>query len=185
MRELGEDAEPLHRACGQLAGELALDLIVGVGRLGRTFAEAARLPESQTLAADGPDQAAALLEGVLRSGDLVLFKASRAVGLDAALLRLQVRRWGRTLRRRRRLMLGDLLFSLADQISVFNVFGYVSVRTAMAAATAIVLSLGFGPLVISRLSRLRVGETDPLRRSGASAQGRHADDGRGPDRREP
>ena len=55
-------------------------------------------------------------------------------------------------------MLGDLLFSLADEISAFNVFRYVSVRTAMAAVTAIVLSLGFGPFVISRLSRLRVGE---------------------------
>lgn len=55
-------------------------------------------------------------------------------------------------------MLGDLLFSLADEISAFNVFRYVSVRTAAAAATAIVLSLGLGPFVISRLSRLRVGE---------------------------
>ena len=88
MRELGEDAEPLHRACGQLAGLLPLDLIVGVGPLGRTFAEAAA-PGSNTLAADGPDEAAALLEAILRSGDLVLFKASRAVGLDAALRRLQ------------------------------------------------------------------------------------------------
>ena len=55
-------------------------------------------------------------------------------------------------------MLGELLYSLADQISAFNVFRYVSVRTAAAAATAIVLSLGLGPLVIARLSRLRVGE---------------------------
>ena len=90
MRELGEDAGPLHRACGELAATLPLDLIVGVGPLGRTFAEAAA-PGSNTLAADDPDEAAALLEGVLRSGDLVLFKASRAVGLDAALRRLQVR----------------------------------------------------------------------------------------------
>lgn len=89
MRELGEDAEPLHRACGQLAGELALDLIVGVGPLGRTFAEAAA-PGSNALAADGPDEAARLLEAILRAGDLVLFKASRAVGLDAALRRLEV-----------------------------------------------------------------------------------------------
>ena len=93
MRELGEDAEPLHRACGQFAGTLPLDLIVGVGPLGRTFAEAAA-PGSDTLAADDPDEAAALLEGVLRSGDLVLFKASRAVGLDAALRRLQARGGG-------------------------------------------------------------------------------------------
>lgn len=91
MRELGADAGPLHRDCGQLAGALALDLVVGVGPLGRTFAEAAA-PGSDTLAADDPDEAAALLEGVLRPGDLVLFKASRAVGLDAALRRLEVRR---------------------------------------------------------------------------------------------
>ena len=88
--ELGEDAGPLHRACGELAATLPLDLIVGVGPLGRTFAEAAA-PGSNTLAADDPDEAAALLEGVLRPGDLVLFKASRAVGLEAALRRLQVR----------------------------------------------------------------------------------------------
>ena len=55
-------------------------------------------------------------------------------------------------------MLGDLLFSLSDEISAFNVFRYVSVRTAAAAATAIVLSLGLGPFVISRLARLRVRE---------------------------
>lgn len=89
MRELGEDAEALHRACGQLAGTLPLDLIVGVGPLGRTFAEAAA-PGPDTLAADDPDEAASLLEDVLRPGDLVLFKASRAVGLDAALRRLRV-----------------------------------------------------------------------------------------------
>ena len=90
MRELGEDAEPLHRSCGRLAGELPLDLIVGVGPLGRTFAEAAG-PGSNALAADDPDEAAAMLEPILRPDDLVLFKASRAVGLDAALRRLEAR----------------------------------------------------------------------------------------------
>lgn len=55
-------------------------------------------------------------------------------------------------------MLGDLLYSLADEISVFNVFRYVSVRTAAATITAIVLSLGLGPVVIARLQRLGVGE---------------------------
>ena len=89
MRELGEDAEPLHRACGRLAGELPLDLIVGVGALGRTLAEAAAALGAETAVAADPEEAAALLEGVLRPGDLVLFKASRAVGLDAALRRLE------------------------------------------------------------------------------------------------
>ena len=55
-------------------------------------------------------------------------------------------------------MLGELLYSFAEDLSVFNVFRYVSVRTAAAAVTSVVLSLGLGPLVISRLERLRVGE---------------------------
>ena len=88
MRELGADAAPLHRDCGRLAGELPLDLIVGVGPLGRTFAEAAATVGSETAVAADPDEAAALLEGALRPDDVVLFKASRAVGLDAALRRL-------------------------------------------------------------------------------------------------
>ena len=89
MLELGEDAEAMHRACGELANELRLDLVVGVGPLGRVLAEAADALGSSTLAAEDPDEAAELLEGALREGDLVLFKASRAVGLDASLRRLE------------------------------------------------------------------------------------------------
>jgi UDP-N-acetylmuramoyl-tripeptide--D-alanyl-D-alanine ligase len=89
MRELGDDAEPLHRGCGRLAGALPLDLIVGVGPLGRAFAEAAAALGSNAVAAADPDEAATVLEVELVPGDLVLFKASRAVGLDAALRRLE------------------------------------------------------------------------------------------------
>ena len=89
MRELGEDAEGLHRACGRLANALRLDLVVGVGPLGRTLAAAAGALGTDTLAAEDPQEAAALLAGALREGDLVLFKASRAVGLDASLRLLE------------------------------------------------------------------------------------------------
>ena len=89
MRELGEDAEGLHRACGRLANALRLDLVVGVGPLGRTLAAAAGALGTDTLAAENPQEAAALLAGALREGDLVLFKASRAVGLDASLRLLE------------------------------------------------------------------------------------------------
>ncbi len=89
MLELGDDAEPMHRACGRLAGELHFDLIVGVGPLGRTLVEEAASLGSDTLAADDPEEAAALVAGVLQPGDLVLFKASRAVGLDRSLRRLE------------------------------------------------------------------------------------------------
>lgn len=40
----------------------------------------------------------------------------------------------------------------------FNVFRYITFRAAMAAATALLLSALFGPLVIKRLSRFKVGE---------------------------
>lgn len=91
MLELGADAERLHRECGTLANELPLDLVVGVGPLGRVLAETAAALGSSTLAAEDPTEAAALLAGALRPGDLVLFKASRAVGLDGALRLLEAR----------------------------------------------------------------------------------------------
>ena len=91
MRELGEDAVGLHRACGRLANDLRLDLIVGVGPLGRALADAAAARGSRTLAAEDPEEAAVLLAGALREGDLALFKASRAVGLDASLRLLEAR----------------------------------------------------------------------------------------------
>ena len=90
MLELGADAHRLHGDCGRLAGGLPLDLVVGVGPLGRTLAEAAAARGANTLVADDPDEAAALLEGALRPDDLVLFKASRAVGLERSLRRLAV-----------------------------------------------------------------------------------------------
>ena len=89
MRELGENAKSLHYECGEAAASLELDLVVGVGPLGAVFAVAASLRETNTLFAADPAEAAALLAEALRPGDLVLFKASRAVGLDDAIRRLR------------------------------------------------------------------------------------------------
>ncbi len=55
-------------------------------------------------------------------------------------------------------MLAEFLHSFADGIPAFDVFRYVSVRTAGAAVTAIGLSLGLGPFLIARLEKLRIGE---------------------------
>ncbi len=55
-------------------------------------------------------------------------------------------------------MLADLLYSLADQVGAFNVFRYVTVRTAAATVTALLLSLGLGPWLIRWLRRFQVGE---------------------------
>ena len=156
MLELGDDANELHGKAGHFVYSQMTDWVVGVGSLGQVVAQTANALGTPASYVDGPEEAAELLSGELRLGDVVLFKASRAVGTRTRRSsRLEARGDGA---RGRRLMLGELLFSLADEISAFNVFRYVSVRTAAAATTAIILSLGLGPFVISRLSRLRVGE---------------------------
>ncbi|MDP2927378.1 MAG: phospho-N-acetylmuramoyl-pentapeptide-transferase [Candidatus Omnitrophota bacterium] len=55
-------------------------------------------------------------------------------------------------------MLYHLLYPLRDFISVFNVFRYITFRAAMAALTAFLLSLIFGPLLINKLKALKVTE---------------------------
>jgi phospho-N-acetylmuramoyl-pentapeptide-transferase len=43
-------------------------------------------------------------------------------------------------------------------LSVFNVFQYITVRTAMASMTALLLSLVLGPWLIARLRKLQIGQ---------------------------
>lgn len=89
MLELGARADALHAECGRLAAEAGLDRIIGVGPLGARLAEAARAAGAKSAeAAEDPEEAAALLEGRLGPGDLVAFKASRAIGLERAIARL-------------------------------------------------------------------------------------------------
>jgi phospho-N-acetylmuramoyl-pentapeptide-transferase len=55
-------------------------------------------------------------------------------------------------------MLYHLFYPLRDFIFAFNVFRYITFRAAMAALTAFVLSLIFGPLLINKLKALKIGE---------------------------
>ncbi len=55
-------------------------------------------------------------------------------------------------------MLYHLFYPLRDFIFGFNLFRYITFRAAMAALTAFVLSLIFGPLLINKLKALKVGE---------------------------
>jgi phospho-N-acetylmuramoyl-pentapeptide-transferase len=52
----------------------------------------------------------------------------------------------------------ELLYSLKDEISAFNVFRYLTFRSALALMTALLLSLALGPHVIRRLRQLQVGQ---------------------------
>ena len=53
-------------------------------------------------------------------------------------------------------MLYWLLFPLAGRVPAFNVFRYITFRTAMAAVTALALSLVLGPATIRMLKRFQV-----------------------------
>jgi phospho-N-acetylmuramoyl-pentapeptide-transferase len=55
-------------------------------------------------------------------------------------------------------MIPWLLFPLREMIPGLSVFRYVTFRAAMAAATAMVLSLIFGPIVIRTLTRLKMNQ---------------------------
>ncbi|MDX1631517.1 MAG: phospho-N-acetylmuramoyl-pentapeptide-transferase [Thermoanaerobaculia bacterium] len=56
-------------------------------------------------------------------------------------------------------MLYHLLFPLRDTISGFNVFQYITFRSAGAVVTALILSLMLGPAFIRMLRRLAVGQS--------------------------
>jgi phospho-N-acetylmuramoyl-pentapeptide-transferase len=55
-------------------------------------------------------------------------------------------------------MLYHLLYPLAERFSVFNVFRYITFRTAGAVVTALLLSLFLGPAFVRTLRRLSVGQ---------------------------
>jgi phospho-N-acetylmuramoyl-pentapeptide-transferase len=56
-------------------------------------------------------------------------------------------------------MLYYLLFPLAHRFPLFNVFRYITFRTAMAAVTALLLALVLGPPMIRLLKRRQIGQS--------------------------
>ena len=55
-------------------------------------------------------------------------------------------------------MLYHLLYPLRDVISGFNVFRYITFRTAFAALTALMISFILGPWLIERMRRIKLGQ---------------------------
>ncbi|MCY2929151.1 MAG: UDP-N-acetylmuramoyl-tripeptide--D-alanyl-D-alanine ligase [Planctomycetota bacterium] len=82
MRELGPESDRLHRETGELLARKHIHLLVGVGALGRTIARAAADAGSPVEAFDTLAQAQKQLPALLRPGDIILLKGSRAMALD-------------------------------------------------------------------------------------------------------
>ncbi|MFE2738288.1 glutamate ligase domain-containing protein [Streptomyces sp. NPDC059349] len=85
MKELGDTAKAAHADVGRLVGELGIDVLVTVGTTDEVtaLADAARPASPLRIeSADDPDLLLPLLNRLLRSGDVVLVKASKSVGLE-------------------------------------------------------------------------------------------------------
>ncbi len=87
MAELGECAEALHREIGAALAASGVSELVAVGPLARAYAEAA--PRISARLAAGPQEASEALRSLLRPGDVVLVKGSRAAGLEAVAANLR------------------------------------------------------------------------------------------------
>jgi UDP-N-acetylmuramoyl-tripeptide--D-alanyl-D-alanine ligase len=81
MAELGRTGPAYHREVGQVAAELGVEELLAVGELARGYVEgAAGVPSRWTA---NVHEALRELEEVVRPGDAVLVKGSRAMGLEA------------------------------------------------------------------------------------------------------
>lgn len=83
MAELGEHSKKLHHEVG--AAAIQSDLLIGIGSWGSEImagALAAGMDKNQTKWCANESEAISTLRHELESGDVVLFKASRAAGFD-------------------------------------------------------------------------------------------------------
>lgn len=86
MAELGAESDRYHADIAALLVELGIELVVGVGAGAERYGTTG-LGAWHTVG--DPDAALALLEQVLRPGDAILVKASRAVGLEGIPVRIE------------------------------------------------------------------------------------------------
>jgi UDP-N-acetylmuramoyl-tripeptide--D-alanyl-D-alanine ligase len=80
MLELGPEAPRFHRELGAYAQARDVDVLVTVGPLAEAMAETF---DGETHTAQSAAQAAELVPRLIRTGDTVLVKASRGIGLEA------------------------------------------------------------------------------------------------------
>jgi UDP-N-acetylmuramoyl-tripeptide--D-alanyl-D-alanine ligase len=78
MAELGDDGPAYHRELGRLAAEAGVETLLAVGPLAKSYLESA-----EGVWVPSAEEALPLLDELVRPGDCVLVKGSRAVGLEA------------------------------------------------------------------------------------------------------
>ena len=88
MRELGEEERDMHCAMGREAARSA-ELVLAIGEFAPLVAQATRDAGGQALAVADFDELVEELHRQVAAGDVVLFKASRSVGLERAVEHLR------------------------------------------------------------------------------------------------
>lgn len=93
MLELGDQSAPFHRLIGDLTvTRCSVDVLIACGRYAEAMtaaAVAAGMPADRALACSTPDQAWRSLRDLLQPDDVVLVKASRAMGLERLIIALE------------------------------------------------------------------------------------------------
>jgi len=82
MLELGPAAEEEHRRIGRLCVEKGIYWLIGIGRWGAVAVEEVAASGLHADVAESPEEAVALIRSELGPSDVVLVKASRAIGLE-------------------------------------------------------------------------------------------------------
>jgi len=82
MLELGPEEGRFHAEIGAHAADAGVDLLVAVGERSRATAEAFQSDGRETQVVADAAQAATLVPKLVRTGDVVLVKASRGIGLE-------------------------------------------------------------------------------------------------------
>jgi len=86
MLELGGASMEAHREIGGLAAACGVDVLIAVGEMSKTVAQsavAAGMKAASAHACANKADAIGALKGIVKQGDVVLVKGSRAVGLEA------------------------------------------------------------------------------------------------------
>ena len=91
MLELGPEGAALHARSGEAMVRAGIDVVIGVRGLAKQLVDAARDGGVQALFVETPEAAAEWLRANLRTGDVVLLKASRGVRLERALDELKTK----------------------------------------------------------------------------------------------
>ena len=83
MFELGDIAEKAHREIGAYLAENKFDILITVGKLAKFIAEGAKSAGMEKIfVTDTHEDAAKALHGILKYGDVILFKASHGMHLE-------------------------------------------------------------------------------------------------------